>query len=334
MTAGASVCVIVAAMDAAATVGRAVRSALAEPEVAQIIVVDDGSADDTAAAAMRADDGSGRLHVERLPHNRGPSAARNVALDLATAPFVAILDSDDMILPGRFARLLAVSDWDIVADNIVFVPDAAFAGVDHVALPPGSDAVADLDLLGLIAGSTSRFAIGRTQLGFLKPVIRREALQTGLRYDERLRLGEDFVLYAALLGSGARFRLVNSVGYLAIERGGSLSARHRCADLAALFAAESALVGRMSRTDPARPAMERRARDTHRKWILRRFLATKRAHGPLGAMAELGARAADWFSVVEGVSLDKARALQARLRPARPPTGPRLLLPEGMFRSG
>ena len=33
---------------------------------------------------------------------------------------MAILDADDFIVPGRFERLLAVSDWDVVADNIAF----------------------------------------------------------------------------------------------------------------------------------------------------------------------------------------------------------------------
>lgn len=334
MSVGTGICVVVAAMDAAGTIGRAVRSALAEPEVAEVIVVDDGSADDTAAAAMQADDGSGRLRVERLAENRGPSAARNLALDRATAPFIAILDSDDMILPGRFARLLAVPDWDLIADNIVFVPDAEFTTPDRLAVPATSGAVTDLDLLGLVAGSKSRFASGRTQLGFLKPVIRRRALlRAGLRYDERLRLGEDFVLYAALLQAGARFRLVNGVGYLAVERGGSLSARHRCEDLEALLAAEQALAARMDGNGPAAQAMARRVHDTRRKWVLRRFLATKRTHGLAAAGVELGARPGDWLGVAEGVSLDKARGLRASVWPPRPRTGVRLLMPDSMFRS-
>ena len=42
------VCVIIAAKDAAATIQRAVRSALREPQVAEVVVVDDGSTDATA----------------------------------------------------------------------------------------------------------------------------------------------------------------------------------------------------------------------------------------------------------------------------------------------
>ena len=52
MTTPPSICVVIAAKDASATIGRAVTSALAEPEVAEVIVIDDGSADATGPAAQ------------------------------------------------------------------------------------------------------------------------------------------------------------------------------------------------------------------------------------------------------------------------------------------
>ncbi|RUY70024.1 glycosyltransferase, partial [Mesorhizobium sp. M7A.F.Ca.CA.001.13.1.1] len=59
------VCVIIAAKNAAATIAVAIASALREPEVAEVVVVDDASTDDTAGVARSADDGSGRLSVMR-----------------------------------------------------------------------------------------------------------------------------------------------------------------------------------------------------------------------------------------------------------------------------
>jgi succinoglycan biosynthesis protein ExoU len=67
------VCVIIAAKDAADTIGKAVTSALREPAVGEVVVVDDGSSDATAVAASSADDGSGRLAIARFDKNRGPS---------------------------------------------------------------------------------------------------------------------------------------------------------------------------------------------------------------------------------------------------------------------
>jgi hypothetical protein len=82
-----------------------------------------------------------------------------------------------------------------------------------------------------------RLALGfhRKELGYLKPLIRRSFLDHhGLRYDEGLRLGEDYALYARALAAGARFLLVPTAGYVAVERADSLSARHNRRDLEAL----------------------------------------------------------------------------------------------------
>lgn len=322
------VAVVIAAKDAAATVGRSVASALAEREVTEVVVVDDGSADATAAAADAADDGSGRLRVERLTQNRGPSAARNRALALSAAPFVAVLDADDAVLPGRFGRLFAIPDWDMAADNIVFVPEAA-TETDPATLPRGTDAVRDVSLADLLRASTSRYGRGRTQLGFLKPVIRRAAMDAaGLRWDERVRLGEDLLLYAGLLAAGARFRLTAQVGYLAVERATSLSARHRTEDLARLLEGEEALLARLHPGDrAARAALRRRIADTRRKWALRAFLDRNRASGPAAAVRGLGPDPSLWYGVAEGIVLDKARAALGRVRPRPVADGPRLLLP-------
>src|SRR5580698_8233831 len=93
------VTVIIAAKDAIATIGRAIVSALAQPEAAEVIVVDDGSSDGTAALARTHDDGGSRLRVLRLERNSGPAAARNLALEMATSPFVCVLDADDFMQP-------------------------------------------------------------------------------------------------------------------------------------------------------------------------------------------------------------------------------------------
>ena len=113
----AAACVVIAARNASQTIARAVRSALGEPQVAEVIVVDDASADDTAEAALAADDGSGRLRLIVLEHNVGPAAARNRAIERASAPLIAVLDADDFLLRGRFEQLLGRDDWDFVADN-------------------------------------------------------------------------------------------------------------------------------------------------------------------------------------------------------------------------
>jgi glycosyltransferase involved in cell wall biosynthesis len=88
------VTVIIPTFNNRATVGDAIASVLRQsspPE--QIVVVDDGSEDDTATF-VEATYGS-RVELVRQA-NRGPSHARNRGLDLARAPYVAFLDADDV----------------------------------------------------------------------------------------------------------------------------------------------------------------------------------------------------------------------------------------------
>lgn len=106
-----SVSVIITAYNAAATIGDAVRSALSQAETAQVIVVDDVSRDQTVERAEEAAGGDPRLLVIRRARNGGPAAARNDGLDAVTGSVLAVLDADDFLLPGRFARLLALPDW-------------------------------------------------------------------------------------------------------------------------------------------------------------------------------------------------------------------------------
>src|SRR5947209_3123095 len=81
---------------------RAVASVLAQDrEDFELIIVDDGSTDDTPAWLARLE--HRRIRSLRLDRNAGPSAARNRGLETARAPIVAFLDSDDVYRPNRLS---------------------------------------------------------------------------------------------------------------------------------------------------------------------------------------------------------------------------------------
>ena len=248
-----------------------------------MIVADDASTDDTRGQALLADDRSGRLAVITLAENGGPSRARNVALSRSQAPYVCILDADDYFLPGRIASLLAadIGQWDILADDIVIVPEKA----QHIPFSiGGSDEHSDalvLDLATFVAGNISRSGRPRGELGFLKPIIKREYLQShALRYDETLRLGEDYALYTQALIAGARFCVLGARGYVAIQRGTSISARHTASDLKRIAEFdEQCLTGGGELSVSERAALVAHRTATLRKCHYREVLDCKKARG-------------------------------------------------------
>jgi succinoglycan biosynthesis protein ExoU len=286
-----SIAVIVPAHDASATVARAVRSALAQPEAAEVVVVDDASRDDTAGAARAADDGSGRLKIITEPRNIGPAAARNRALRESKAPWIAILDADDFFLPGRLGNLLAFAGdqkltADLVADDAGRVAEGATDGPRQSLLGETLKAPRRIDFEAFVSSNVTDARRPRGELGFLKPLLRREFLEArNIAYREEMRLGEDYELYARALALGARLFLVPGQGYVSVVRANSLSGRHSIADLLHLRDCDLAL-GRIPGLGARDKAALRRhylSVDCRLQWRL--LIEAVKARDPVAAIA-------------------------------------------------
>lgn len=101
--------VILPTYNRAKTLPKAVASVLAQDEPDfELIIVDDASTDQTAAWLATLDDP--RIRVARSERNQGPSAARNTGIELARAPAIAFLNSDDAYCSRRLSLPLAVLD--------------------------------------------------------------------------------------------------------------------------------------------------------------------------------------------------------------------------------
>ncbi len=100
-----TVSIIVPCYNAAPWLAAALESCLAQTGATlDIVVVDDGSRDDSLAVARRFE--ARGVTVIAQP-NRGASAARNRGLEAARGEFIQFLDADDLLAPGKIAAQLA-----------------------------------------------------------------------------------------------------------------------------------------------------------------------------------------------------------------------------------
>ena len=210
------VSIIMPAYNAEHSIGTAIQSALAQTEASlEVVVVDDGSRDGTSTAALAAAQGDRRLVLVRHERNRGVSAARNTAIELARGEWIAVLDADDTFLPMRLEMLLAAGAEfaaDAVADNLIVMPLRPDAQ-PSLAFPSvrmrSEDAISIRQFV-----DTDRPAWGTRASGFIKPLVRRGfLLEHSLRYEESLYAGSDFAFYVQALLRGARLFYVPQAYY-------------------------------------------------------------------------------------------------------------------------
>lgn len=99
---------IIPIFNAKETLRRAIDSLLIQPEIDQIILVDDGSTDGSLDIAMRYSEEYSQITLLRHPNgeNRGAPASRNLGLKFAKNPWIQFMDADDELLPGKVKNQL------------------------------------------------------------------------------------------------------------------------------------------------------------------------------------------------------------------------------------
>ncbi len=104
------VSILIAAFNAEKWIGDTLRSAIAQTwPLKEIVVVDDGSTDQTLAVAQRFESRGVRVTTQA---NQGAAAARNSALSLSQGDYIQWLDADDMLAPDKIARQIEASGGD------------------------------------------------------------------------------------------------------------------------------------------------------------------------------------------------------------------------------
>jgi succinoglycan biosynthesis protein ExoO len=262
------VSVITANYDGARHLPEAMASVLGQSlRALELIVVDDASTDGSAALVQEAGLLDSRVQLIVQPRNLGPGAARNRALAAARGRWIAVFDADDLMEPDRLARLVrrAQADGaDMVADNLMAFEDGA-PGTARPFLPQPLFRIARWVTLADVIGSSRMYA-RRPGLGYLKPLVRAAAWRAaGVRYDETLRIGEDYDVLLRLLAKGLRLRLEPAALYRYRRHPASISHLLRREHLEAMLRADAAF----EVDAPDLPADARRAQAARRRSLER-----------------------------------------------------------------
>lgn len=123
----------------------AVRSAHAAGSDVEVIVVDDASTDETAEVCR----GIVGITCVRLERNQGVAGARNVGVLASTAEYIALLDDDDLRLPGSLDRQVAALEADgaagfVCGAMLMADQDGRLTGEVSAPTHPGGDAFWEL----------------------------------------------------------------------------------------------------------------------------------------------------------------------------------------------
>lgn len=195
MTAGPPVSVVIPAHNSAATLGRAIDSALAQTSpVREVLVVDDVSHDDTPRIAQAY--AARGVRLVTMPQRGGASGARNAGIFAAQGDLIAFLDSDDEWLADKLARQLP---------PILDDPRVAFVSCGAgMVMPDGTEAGDLYPGRSVVAGPSAwKALLAANYIATPTVLVWRRHLLALDGFDPTLKVGEDQDMWIrlALLGS-------------------------------------------------------------------------------------------------------------------------------------
>lgn len=153
----------------------------------ELIVIDDGSTDDTAAIAKQASAGDSRVRLLSMGGNVGIASSLNAGVEAARAPIVAVQDADDVSAPERLERELAVLEAR---------PEVAVVGCRmHEVGPMGEPLAART---AFVAGDVNDVLLRINPIPNTSAAFRRDRVLEAGGYDPRYRYAMEYDLWLRL----------------------------------------------------------------------------------------------------------------------------------------
>ena len=199
MTHDVRVSVVMPVHNAAAYVGAAVRSALASDlRELEVIVVDDGSQDHSASIVAAIADP--RVMLLRTPPSGGPSRPRNIGVTHARGDYIAFLDSDDVLKPGKLSAAvnaldrhpqvgLAFTDFESIDEHGKLLRKSVLH--EYMAWPTLTSGSAEDDWHIVRQAALARALVYENFIGTSGVVLDKRLLADVGGFDESLRYSED-----------------------------------------------------------------------------------------------------------------------------------------------
>lgn len=185
--------VVIPVYNAASFIEKAVQSVLFHGQVEEVVLVNDGSTDNSLQIIEKLQNQDQRIRIYHHENksNKGRSASRNLALHNVTQPYIAFLDADDFYLENRFDTDCKLFDVDSKIDGVYnaigvhFYRESSFAEQQELNLTTTEEVIQPDELFDyLLNGKKGYFSIdGLT--------IKREILQRIGFFNEHLAVAED-----------------------------------------------------------------------------------------------------------------------------------------------
>jgi len=261
-----TVSVVIPTFNRADLIDQTLRSVLDQTcQDVEVIVVDDGSTDDTPAVLAAYE---GRIRVIRQA-NVGPSGAKNRGMREARARYIALQDSDDLWVPDKLDEQVRFLDTcpevDFVFGDLrrfgaqgtvyesLFSRLPLFRAVETACVGPGWH---------VLTGDFYTCLLEETPIFGQTAVFRRTLLDRSGGFDESICLSEDWDLWLRMVRV-ARFGYVDRVVTLLRQHPGNLSGRLAERILGEIHVLDRVLQRRPDLTPPQRQAIAHAKADRH-----------------------------------------------------------------------